>query len=84
MRRYLVQLFEAGKLTGITPLTQCLRLSAPEAGDWLAIEATGSNDKEAEAKALNDRLASWVFQISPARAKLLRMTLPDFLLPRGS
>jgi hypothetical protein len=65
-----------------------LRLSPPEAGDWLTIQATGqatgSGSGEAEAKALNDRLSPWAFQIPPARAKLLRMTLSDFLLPRGS
>jgi hypothetical protein len=61
-----------------------LRLSPPEVGDWLTIETTGSGGGEAEAKALNDRLSPWAFQIPPARAKLLRMTLSDFLLPRGS
>jgi hypothetical protein len=61
-----------------------LRLSPPDAGDWLAIDATGSGDGEAEAKMLHDRLSPWAFQIPPARAKLLRMTLPDLLLPRGS
>jgi hypothetical protein len=61
-----------------------LRLSPPESGDWLTIEATGAGDGVAAAKALNDRLSAWVFQIPPARAKLLRMTLPDLLLPRGS
>lgn len=61
-----------------------LRLSAPEVGDWLTIQATGSGSGEAQAKALNDRLSPWAFQIPPARAKLLRMTLSDFLLPRGS
>jgi hypothetical protein len=61
-----------------------LRLSPPEVGDWLTIQATGTGDGEAEAKAFNDRLSPWAFQIPPARAKLLRMTLSDFLLPRGS
>jgi len=65
-----------------------LRLSPPEVGDWLTIQATGqatgSGSSEAEAKALNDRLSPWAFQIPPDRAKLLRMTLSDFLLPRGS
>lgn len=71
-------------LTTFDGLVIGLRLSPAEAGDWLAIAATGSGDGEAEAKALNARLSPWVFQIPPARAKLLRMTLPDFLLPRGS
>jgi hypothetical protein len=61
-----------------------LRVSPPEVGDWLTFAATGSGGGEAEAKALNDRLSPWAFQIPPARAKLLRMTLSDFLLPRGS
>ena len=61
-----------------------LRLSPPDAGDWLAIDATAAGDGAAEAKWLHDRLSHWTFRIPPARAKLLRMTLPDFLLPRGS
>jgi hypothetical protein len=61
-----------------------LRLSPPEAGDWLAIDVTGSDKSEADAKALSARLSKWSFAIPPARAKLLRTTLSDLLLPHGS
>lgn len=61
-----------------------LRLSAPDKGDWLAIDVTGYGKGKAEAKALSARLAPWRFAIPPERAKLLRTTLSDLLLPRGS
>jgi hypothetical protein len=61
-----------------------LRLSPPEAGNWLAIDATGSGTGEEEAKTLSARLAHWSFAIPAERAKLLRTTLADLLLPRGS
>ncbi|HTQ33901.1 MAG TPA: DUF4340 domain-containing protein [Stellaceae bacterium] len=61
-----------------------LRLTPPEAGDWLAIEVTGFGKGEAEARALNAKLSPWRFAIPAARAKLLRTTLSDLLLPRGS
>ena len=61
-----------------------LRLSPPDAGDWLAIDATGFGKGEDEAKALSARLAQWRFAIPAERAKLLRTTLSDLLLPRGS
>lgn len=61
-----------------------LRLSSPEAGNWLTIEATRSGETNAEAEALNQKLSPWMFQIPAARAKLLRTTLSDLLLPRGS
>ena len=61
-----------------------LRLSPPETGDWLAIDVAGFGKGEAEAKALSARLSHWSFAIPPERAKLLRTTLADLLLPRGS
>jgi hypothetical protein len=61
-----------------------LRLPPPERGDWLAIDVTGAGGAEADAKLLSERLAHWRFAIAPERAKLLRTTLPDLLLPRGS
>ena len=61
-----------------------VRLSPPEVGDWLAIQVTGFGDGESEAKALAARLSLWSFAIAPERAKLLRMTLSDFVVPRGS
>jgi hypothetical protein len=61
-----------------------LRLSPPGKGDWLAIEVTGDGDGAARAKALSARLSPWCFAIPAERAKLLRTTLSDLLLPRGS
>ena len=61
-----------------------LRLSPPDKGDWLAIDVTGDGTGEAQAKALSARLAPWRFAIPAERAKLLRTTLSDLLLPRGS
>jgi hypothetical protein len=61
-----------------------LRLSPRAAGDWLAIDVAGYGKGEAEAKTLSDRLARWSFAIPPERAKLLRTTLADLLLPGGS
>jgi hypothetical protein len=61
-----------------------LRLSSPDAGNWIALDVTGAGKSEAEAKALDARLSHWSFAISPARAKLLRTTLPDLLQPHGS
>ena len=61
-----------------------LRLTPPEQGDWLAIDLTGDGKSEAQAKALSARLAPWRFAIPAERAKLLRTTLSDLLLPRGS
>lgn len=61
-----------------------LRLTPPAQGDWLAIDVTGDGKSEAQAKALSARLAPWRFAIPAERAKLLRTTLSDLLLPRGS
>ena len=60
-----------------------MRLSPPEAGDWLALDVTGFDKAEDEAKTLNAKLSRWSFRIAPERAKLLRMTLAD-LQPHGS
>lgn len=61
-----------------------LLLSPPGKGDWLAIDVTGAGKSEARAKALSAGLAPWRFAIPPERAKLLRTTLNDLLLPRAS
>jgi hypothetical protein len=61
-----------------------LHLSPPEQGNWLAIDVTGDGKSAAQAKALSARLAPWRFAIPAERAKLLRTTLSDLLLPRGS
>jgi hypothetical protein len=61
-----------------------LRLSPPGAGDWLMIDVTGSEASELKAKTLSAQLTPWRFAIPAARAKLLRTTLADLLLPGGS
>jgi hypothetical protein len=62
-------------------LVMGLRLST---SDWLAIEVSGFRTGEAQAKALDARLSPWRFAIPSARAKLLRTTLSDLVLPHGS
>ena len=52
------------------------RLSPPGA-DWLALDVTGFDKAEDQAKALDARLSRWSFRVAPERAKLLRMTLAD-------
>jgi hypothetical protein len=71
-------------LTTFDGLVLGLRLSSPETGDWLAIDATGSGKAEEEAKALSAGLAHWSFLIPAERARLLRTTLSDLLMPRRS
>jgi hypothetical protein len=61
-----------------------LRLSPPNEGNWLGIDVTGDGKAEAQAKVLSARLAPWRFAIPAERAKLLRTTLSDLLLPHGS
>jgi len=61
-----------------------LRLSSPDAGNWLAIDVSGFGKGEAQAKALRERLSPWSFAIPAARAKLLRTTLSGLVLPHGS
>jgi hypothetical protein len=58
-----------------------LRLSTD---NWLAIDVTGFGKGEAKAKALDAQLSPWRFAISAARAKLLRTTLSDLVLPPRS
>lgn len=61
-----------------------LRLSPPDKGNWLEINVTGDGKAAAQAQTLSARLALWRFAIPEERAKLLRTTLADLLLPRGS
>jgi hypothetical protein len=61
-----------------------VRVTPASAGDWVAFDVAGFGKGEAEAKALNERLAHWSFAIPAERAKLLRTTLPDLLQPHGS
>src|SRR3954452_25376078 len=62
-----------------------LRLFARDNADWLAIAASGTDAAEAEAKAINGRVAAWRYAITPDRAKLLRTRLADLIEPaKGS
>ncbi|HYM71462.1 MAG TPA: DUF4340 domain-containing protein [Stellaceae bacterium] len=61
-----------------------LRLSPPGDTDWIALDATGFDQGEAEAKSLGERLSHWSFAIPAARAKLLRTTLSDLTTSDGS
>ena len=66
-------------------LTVDLRLYARDNADWLAIAASGKDAAEAEAKAINSRVAAWSYAITPDRAKLLRTRLADLVEPaKGS
>ncbi|HWB48386.1 MAG TPA: DUF4340 domain-containing protein [Stellaceae bacterium] len=71
-------------LTTFDGLVVGLRLSPATGGDWLTLAATGSGKAQAEAQAIGRKLAAWTFRIPADRAKLLRTTLSDLLLPRGS
>jgi hypothetical protein len=61
-----------------------LRLAPPGDTDWVAIDVTGFDTGEAEAKTLDARLSRWSFAIPAAKAKLLRTVLGDLVQPRGS
>ena len=61
-----------------------LRLSPPGQTNWVALDATGFDKGEAEAKALSLRLAPWSFAIPPDKAMLLRTTLSDLTAAGGS
>jgi hypothetical protein len=66
-------------------LTVDLRLYARDNADWLAIAASGKDAAEAEAKAINSRVAAWSYAVTPDRAKLLRTRLADLVEPaKGS
>jgi hypothetical protein len=56
------------------------------AGDtvWAAIDATGADKTEGEAKALNQRLSPWSFALPEDKAALLRTTLSDLTAAGGS
>jgi hypothetical protein len=75
----------AASFTTFDGLTVDLRLFARNNADWLAIAASGKDAAEAEAKAINGRVAAWRYAITPDRAKLLRTRLADLVEPaKGS
>jgi hypothetical protein len=75
----------AASFTTFDGLTVDLRLFARDNADWLAIDASGTDAAEAEAKAINGRAAAWSYAITPDRGKLLRTRLADLVEPaKGS
>jgi len=75
----------AASFTTFDGLTVDLRLYARDNADWLAIAASGKDAADAEAKAINSRVAAWSYAITPDRAKLLRTRLADLVEPaKGS
>lgn len=66
-------------------LTIDCRVFARDDRDWLAIAASGKDAAEAEAKAINAKVAGWSYAVTPDRAKLLRTRLADLVEPaKGS
>ena len=66
-------------------LTIDLRLFTRDNGDWVAITASGKDATEAEAKAINTKIAGWSYALTQDRAKLLRTRLADLVEPaKGS
>jgi uncharacterized protein DUF4340 len=71
--------------TSFDGLSVTLRLFAHDNADWVTIEAAGNGAAEAEAKAIDARLARWSYAIPASRAKLLRTRLADLVAPpKGS
>ena len=53
--------------------------------DWVAVEASGDGTEAADARAINARVARWIYAIPSDRAKLLRTKLSDLIAPpKGS
>ena len=72
-------------LTTMDGLAITARVFAKDNVDWLALSASGGGKTEAEAKAINARLARWSFAIPADRAKILRTRLGDLVEPaKGS
>ncbi|MBV9967284.1 MAG: DUF4340 domain-containing protein [Alphaproteobacteria bacterium] len=66
-------------------LTIDLRVFTRDSVDWVAITASGKEATEAEAKAINTKVAGWSYAVAPDRAKLLRTRLADLVEPaKGS
>ena len=65
-------------------LTLYDEVEARLAAGGLAIEVSGFGKGAAQAKALDAQLSPWRFAIPAARAKLLRTTLSDLVLPPRS
>lgn len=51
---------------------------------WIAVAATGSGKEAAEAKAIEHRVAPWIYAIPSYKADLLKTTLASLLMPAKS
>ena len=56
-------------------------LFAHDGADWVTLEAMGGGAAEADAKAIDDRVANWTYKIPAARAKMFRAKLADLVEP---
>lgn len=56
-------------------------LFAHDGADWITLEAVGSGAAEADAKAIDARVANWTYKIPAGRAKVLRIRLADLVEP---
>jgi hypothetical protein len=56
-------------------------LFARDGADWITVKATASGTAEADAKAIEARVANWTYKIPAARAKILRTRLADLVEP---
>jgi hypothetical protein len=56
-------------------------LFAHEGADWITVEAIGKDAAEADAKAIDARVANWTYKIPAERAKILRTRLADLFEP---
>jgi hypothetical protein len=56
-------------------------LFAHNDADWITVEAIGRGAAEADAKAIDARVAHWTYKIAPERAKQLRTRLADLVEP---
>lgn len=52
-----------------------------DGADWITLEAVGRDAAEADAKAIDARVANWTYKIPAARAKALRTRLADLVEP---
>lgn len=69
------------EFTTFDGLTIRLRLIEQGGADWVTVAASGSGAAEADSKAINDKVARWVYAIPASRAKLLRTRLGDLVEP---
>jgi hypothetical protein len=70
-----------GLFTTFDGLAVTVWLFPHDGADWMTIEAIGGGAAEADAKAIDARVANWTYKIPAARAKILRTKLADLVEP---